>query len=151
MLKNQKITLPKTVTRTWHEIDASSLSMGRVATQIANLLRGKHKRDFTPHMDMGDFVVVVNVDKMKFTGRKIEQKKYYHHSGFLGGLKTKALKDEIVRSPETVLRKAVWSMIDDIKFRKTILSRMKMVKGTSHTYNTVKKEAKKVPSKAIAK
>lgn len=147
MLKNQKITLPKTVTRTWHEIDASSLPMGRVATQIANLLRGKHKRDFTPHMDMGDFVVVTNVDKMKFTGRKIEQKKYYHHSGYLGGLKTKTLKDEIVRSPETVLRKAVWSMIDDIKFRKTILSRMKMVKGTSHTYNTVNKEAKKVIAK----
>ena len=140
MLKNQKITLPKTVTRVWHEIDASSLPMGRVATQIANLLRGKHKRDFTPHMDMGDFVVVTNVDKMKFTGRKIEQKKYYHHSGYLGGLKTKTLKDEIVRSPETVLRKAVWSMIDDIKFRKTILSRMKMVKGTSHTYKIDKKK-----------
>jgi large subunit ribosomal protein L13 len=140
MLKNQKITLPKTVKRVWHEIDASSLPMGRVATQIANLIRGKHKRDFTPHMDMGDFVVVINVDKMKFTGRKIEQKKYYHHSGYLGGLKTKTLKDEIVRSPETVLRKAVWSMIDDIKFRKTILSRMKMVKGTAHTYKIEKKE-----------
>ena len=138
MLKNQKITLPKTVTRVWHEIDASSLPMGRVATQIANLLRGKHKRDFTPHMDMGDFVVVINVDKMKFTGRKIEQKKYYHHSGYLGGLKTKTLKDEIVRSPETVLRKAVFSMIDDVKFRKAILARMKMVKGTDHTYNTKK-------------
>lgn len=136
MLKNQKITLPKTVTRAWHEIDVSNQSMGRVATQIANLLRGKHKRDFTPHMDMGDFVVAVNVDKMKFTGRKIEQKKYYSHSGYLGGLKTKTLKDEIVRSPETVLRKAVWSMIDDIKFRKTILSRLKMVKGTTHSYNT---------------
>lgn len=140
MLKNQKITLPKTVTRKWHEIDVSGNSMGRVATQIANLLRGKHKRDFTPHMDMGDFVVVINVDKMKFTGRKIEQKKYYHHSGYLGGLKTKTLKDEIVRSPETVLRKAVWSMIDDVKFRKTILSRMKMFKGTEHTYKIDKKE-----------
>ncbi len=142
MLKTQKITLPKTVTRTWHEIDASTLPMGRVATKIANLLRGKHKRDFTPHMDMGDFVVAVNVDKMKFTGRKVEQKKYYHHSGYLGGLKTKTLKDEIVRSPETVLRKAVWSMIDDIKFRKTILSRLKMVKGTTHSYKIDKKEGK---------
>lgn len=144
MLKNQKITLPKTVKRVWHEIDASGNSMGRVATKIANLLRGKHKRDFTPHMDMGDFVVVTNIDKMKFTGRKIEQKKYYHHSGFLGGLKTKTLKDEIVRSPETVLRKAVFSMIDDIKFRKTILSRMKVVKGTAHTFKIDKKESKKV-------
>ncbi len=141
MLKNQKITLPTVVTRAWHEIDVSGEPMGRVATKIANLLRGKHKRDFTPHMDMGDFVVAVNVDKMKFTGRKIEQKKYYHHSGYLGGLKTKTLKDEIVRSPETVLRKAVFSMIDDIKFRKTILSRLKVVKGTTHSYNTKAKKA----------
>jgi large subunit ribosomal protein L13 len=142
MLKNQKITLPKKVTRSWHEIDASGQPMGRVATKIANLLRGKHKRDFTPHMDMGDFVVAINVDKLKFTGRKVDQKKYYHHSGYLGGLKTKTLKDEIVRSPETVLRKAVFSMIDEIKFRKTLLSRLKMVKGTTHSYKIDKKESK---------
>ncbi len=133
-MKTQKISIPKQVSRTWYEIDASGQSMGRVATRIANLLRGKHKRDFTPYMDMGDFVVAVNVDKLKFTGRKIDQKKYYHHSGYLGGLKTKTLKDEIVRSPETVLRKAVFSMIDDIKFRKTLVSRLKMVKGPSHIY-----------------
>lgn len=139
MLKNQKITLPKTVTRSWHEIDASSNSMGRVATQIANFLRGKHKRDFTPHMDMGDFVVAVNIDKMKFSGRKIDQKKYYHHSGYMGGLKTKTLKDEIVRSPETVLRKAVFSMLDEVKFRKTMMSRLKVVKGTAHSYKIDKK------------
>ena len=142
MLKTQKITSPTTVSRAWHEIDASGDSMGRVATKIANLLRGKHKRDFTPHMDMGDFVVAVNVDKMKFSGRKIDQKKYYTHSGYLGGLKTKTLKDEIVRSPETVLKKAVFSMIDDIKFRKTILSRLKVVKGTTHSYKIDKKESK---------
>ncbi len=138
-MRTQKITLPTKVDRIWYEIDASSAPMGRVATQIANLLRGKGRRDFTPHMDMGDFVVVTNVDKLKFTGRKIEQKKYYTHSGYLGGLKTKSLKDEIVRSPETVLRKAVFSMIDDIKFRKTLLSRMKVVKGTAHTYKIDKK------------
>lgn len=138
-MKTQKITIPKNVTRVWHEIDASSMPMGRVATKIANLLRGKHKRDFTPHMDMGDFVVAVNVDKLKFTGRKIDQKKYYSHSGYLGGLKTKTLKDEIVRSPETVLRKAVYSMLDDIKFRKTLVSRLKMVKGPTHTFKIDKK------------
>lgn len=142
VIKGQKVTIPKTITRAWHEIDASSAPMGRVATQIANLLRGKNKRDFTPYMDMGDFVVAVNVDKMKFTGRKIEQKKYYHHSGYLGGLKTKTLKDEIIRSPETVLRKAVFSMIDDVKFRKTILSRLKIVHGTTHSFNTKAKKVK---------
>lgn len=140
-MKAQKITLPKVteLTRTWYEIDASSQSMGRVATRIANLLRGKHKRDFTPHMDMGDFVVAINVDNLKFTGRKIDQKKYYSHSGYLGGLKTKTLKDEIVRNPELVLRKAVFSMIDDIKFRKKLVSRLKIVKGETHTYKIDKK------------
>ncbi len=140
-MKAQKITLPKVseITRAWHEIDASSDSMGRVATKIANLLRGKHKRNFTPHMDMGDFVVAVNVDHLKFTGRKIDQKKYYSHSGYLGGLKTKTLKDEIVRSPEQVLRRAVFSMLDDIKFRKTLVSRLKIVQGDKHTYKIDKK------------
>lgn len=136
MLKTQKISIPKVsdLTRTWYEVDASGQPMGRVATKIANLLRGKHKRNFTPHMDMGDFVVAVNVDKLKFTGRKIEQKKYYHHSGYLGGLKTKTLRDEIVRNPEKVLQRAVFSMIDDIKFRKKLVSRLKLVKGDKHTY-----------------
>ena len=134
IMKTQKITLPKTITRTWHEIDASSASLGRVSTQIANFLRGKHKRDFTPHMDMGDFVVVTNVDKLKFTGRKVEQGKYYSHSGFLGGLKTKQLKDVLAQKPDEVLKKAVFSMLDEVKFRKTMMARMKIVKGTEHTY-----------------
>jgi large subunit ribosomal protein L13 len=132
--------LPKTVIRTWHEVDASKASMGRVATEIANFLRGKHKRDFTPHMDMGDFVVATNVDKLKFTGRKVEQKKYYHHSGYLGGLKTKSLKDELQRRPENVLRVAVREMLDDVKFRKKLLSRLKIVSGPTHTFKIDKKD-----------
>ncbi len=142
-MKPQKITLPKQseITRTWYQIDASGLPMGRVATKIANVLRGKNKRNFTPHMDMGDFVVAINVDKLKFTGRKVEQKKYYSHSGYLGGLKTKSLKDEVVRNPESVLRRAVFSMIDDIKFRKGLVSRLKLVKGDTHTYK-IDKELK---------
>ncbi len=138
-MRSQKLTLPKVVTREWFEIDASGQTMGRVATRIANILRGKHKRDFTPHMDMGDFVVATNVDKMKFSGRKVEQKKFYHHSGYLGGIKEKKLKDEIVRSPESVLRRAVYSMIDDLRFRKKLASRLKMVKGTEHIYKIDKK------------
>ena len=142
-MKTSNITIPKVseISRTWYQIDASGQSMGRVATRIANILRGKHKRAFTPHMDMGDFVVAINVDQLKFTGRKIEQKKYYSHSGYLGGLKTKTLKDEIVRSPEQVLRRAVYSMLDDIKFRKKLISRLKLVKGDTHTYK-IDKELK---------
>ena len=133
-MKSQSITLPKTVTRKWHQVDVSKKTMGRAASEIASLLRGKHKRDFTPHMDMGDFVVAVNVDNLKFTGRKVAQKMYYRHSGYLGGIKSTALKDLIVRNPEEVLKKAVFSMIDDIKFRKKIMSRLKIVKGDKHTY-----------------
>lgn len=138
-MKTQKITLPKSVVRSWHEIDASSNSMGRIATQIANLLRGKHKRDFTPHMDMGDFVVATNVDKLKLTGRKVEQKKYYSHSGYLGGLKTKELKHVIAEKPEEVLKRAVFSMLDEVKFRKTMMGRLKIVTGSTHAFNVGKK------------
>lgn len=133
-MKSQSITLPKTVTRTWYEIDASKNSLGRVATEIANVLRGKHKRDFTPHMDMGDFVVVKNADRPKFTGRKLDQKEYFHHSGYLGGLRTTTLKVMMERKPEDVLKKAVFSMLDDVRFRKTMMARMKLVKGATHNY-----------------
>jgi large subunit ribosomal protein L13 len=140
-MKSQKTTLPKAVERTWFEVDASEAPLGRIATRIANALRGKHKRNFTPHMDMGDFVVATNVDKLKFTGRKVEQNVYYRHSGYLGGLKSKKLKDELVRNPEFVLRHAVMEMLDDVKFRKKLMSRLKVVKGTEHTYAIAKKLA----------
>ncbi len=133
-MQSQRLTLPKTVTRKWHQVDVSKQTLGRAASEIANFLRGKHKRDFTPHMDMGDFVVAVNVDKLKFTGRKIAQKVYYRHSGYLGGIKQTSLKDLLIKNPEEVLKKAVFSMIDDIKFRKKIMSRLKIVKGDKHTY-----------------
>lgn len=133
-MKSQSITLANKVKRKWHQIDVSKKPMGRVATEIAVLLRGKHKRDFTPHVDMGDYVVAVNAGNLKFTGRKIAQKVYYRHSGFLGGLKKTALKDLIQKNPEEVLKKAVFSMIDDLKFRKKIMSRLKIVKDSKHDY-----------------
>ena len=133
-MKTQSITLPNKVVRKWHQIDASKEPVGRIATQIANLLRGKHKRDFTPHIDMGDYVVAINAGNLKLTGRKVAQKKYYHHSGYLGGIKEVALKDLIQKNPEEVLKKAVFSMIDDIKFRKTIMARLKIVRDSKHDY-----------------
>jgi len=133
-MKSQKATIPVKIERKWRQIDASSDSMGRVASKIAILLRGKHKRNFTPHMDMGDFVVAVNSDKLKFTGRKTEQKKYYRHSGYLGGIKSETLKVVLEKNPSEALRRAVFSMIDDLKFRKKIMSRLKLVKGTEHNF-----------------
>ena len=128
------MTLANKVQRKWHQIDVSKQSMGRAATEIANLLRGKHKRDFTPHVDMGDYVVAINVGNLKLTGRKIAQKVYYNHSGYLGGLRKTALKDLIQKNPEEVLKKAVFSMIDDLKFRKKIMARLKIVKDSKHDY-----------------
>lgn len=133
-MKSQKTTLAKPVKRVWHQIDVSKLPMGRAATQIANWLRGKGKRDFTPHVDMGDYVVAINAGKLKFSGRKIEQKKYFRHSGYLGGLTTTTLKDLNQSKPEEVLKRAVHSMIDDLKFRKKIMSRLKIVKDDKHDY-----------------
>ena len=138
-MKAPKSHIAKKVTRTWLEVDASAKPVGRVATVIANALRGKHKRDFTPHLDMGDFVVAVNVDKIKFTGRKVEQKKYHTYSGYPGGLRTKQLKHLIVEKPEEVLRQAVFNMIDDNKLRKPMMRRLKFVKGEKHEYKIDKK------------
>jgi len=133
-MKSQSSTLPAKVVRKWHQIDVSKQPMGRAASQIANWLRGKHKRDFIPHVDMGDYVVAINAGQLKFTGRKIDQKKYYHHSGYLGGIRETALKDLIQDDPAEVLKKAVFSMIDDIKFRKKIMSRLKIVLDDKHDF-----------------
>jgi large subunit ribosomal protein L13 len=126
-MKAQKSSHITKVDRKWHLIDVSSAPVGRIATKVATLLRGKHKRTFTPNVDCGDFVVVINGAKLQFTGRKVEQKLYYRHSGYLGGIKQKSLKDEIVRNPEFVFRTAVRSMLDEVKFRKAMMARLKFV------------------------
>lgn len=138
-MKSQNSHLPTKIERTWREIDASSKPLGRVATEIANILRGKNKRNFTPHMDLGDFVVAVNVEKIRVTGKKPEQKKYHTYSGYPGGLRTKTYKKMFIEEPEELLRKAVFNMIDDNKLRKPMMRRLKLVKGATHEYKVDKK------------
>ncbi len=134
-MKTQKSHIPTNkIERVWFEVDASSKPLGRIATQIANVLRGKHKRNFTPHLDLGDFVVATNVSKIRFTGKKVQQKLYYHYSGYPGGLRTKKLKDLIVTKPDEVLRKAVFNMIDDMKLRKPMMRRLKTVLDDKHEF-----------------
>ncbi|MBI1984920.1 MAG: 50S ribosomal protein L13 [Candidatus Wildermuthbacteria bacterium] len=111
--------------RITHKIDASDKSPGRLAANIASLLRGKRKADFEPHKDEGDEVLVSNVSQMKITGRKAEQKKYYRHTGFPGGLRTEAMKDLLKTKPEEVLRKAVWGMIPQTRLKKAQMKRLK--------------------------
>jgi large subunit ribosomal protein L13 len=112
--------------RETHKIDAAGRILGRLAAEIVVLLRGKHKPDFAPNKDMGDFVAVKNAAKLKFTGRKFNQKKYFHHSGYLGGLKELPLKKLFERAPEEVLRKAVLGMLPKNKLRAKMIKRLKI-------------------------
>lgn len=138
-----KTFIPKTkeIHRAWYEADASKFVLGRLASKVATVLRGKHKVTFTPHMDVGDFVVVKNAEKVRFTGRKLEQKKYHRFSGYPGGLYTKKLSDRMEKEPEKVIRDAVYNMIDKNRLRKHILRRLKVVKGDKHEFQ-IEKEIK---------
>ncbi len=108
-----------------HTIDAEGKVLGRLAVEIAKLLRGKHRPDFLPRRDSGDFVTVKNVDKMKFTGKKMKQKVYYRHSGYLGGLKSTPLEKLFKKNPAQVLIKAVWGMMPKNKLRSQQIKRLK--------------------------
>ncbi len=109
-----------------HTIDASGQSLGRLAVRVALLLRGKYKPEFFPYKDMGDFVVIKNAGKIKFTGKKLEQKKYYHHTGYLGGLKEMPLKKLFEKDPGEVLRKAVFGMLPKNRLRAKMIKRLKI-------------------------
>ena len=110
----------KTISRKTHTIDASGQSVGRLATKIATILRGKNKATFTPHVDNGDFVSVINASKVVLTGKKIEQKEYYAYSGYPGGLKTTTAKDLIITKPGELIKRAVYNMLPDVSKRNTI-------------------------------
>lgn len=114
--------------RKTHLIDATDKVLGRLASRIAILLRGKHKPDFAPYRDQGDFVKVKNVDKIKLTGRKMAQKKYYRHSGYPGGLKTTSLEELFSRDPAEVLRRAVFGMLPKNRLRKKQIKRLLFIK-----------------------
>jgi len=107
-----------------HQIDATNKSVGRLATQIALLLRGKNKVEFEPHLDNGDIVEIINVDKLKFTGDKLKQKKYYHYSGYPGGIKETRMINLAKTKPAEILKRAVREMLPPVKFRKAMMKRL---------------------------
>ena len=102
---------PATIERKWYVVDAANMTLGRLASEVAKVLRGKNKPIFTPHMDTGDYVIVVNADKIKVTGRKLDQKIYYHHSDYVGGMKETKLKDMLAKKPERVVELAIKGML----------------------------------------
>lgn len=110
-----------------HKIDADGKVLGRLASEIAVLLRGKNKVNFQPNKDMGDIVEVVNYDKVKLTGKKLEEKKYYHHSGYIGGLKTTTAKKKLEQDPKFLLHNAVYHMLPTNKLRDSMIKRLKFV------------------------
>jgi large subunit ribosomal protein L13 len=126
--------------RKWYVVDAEGKILGRLATQIASHLRGKHKPVFTPHVDTGDFVVVVNADKVKFTGRKLDQKVYYRHSNYPGGLKSETLKERLEAKPEEVIRDAVWGMLPKNRLGRTLIKKLKVYRGAEHPHEAQKPE-----------
>lgn len=122
------------IEQNWWVVDADGKILGRLATEVADLLRGKKKPLFTPHLDTGDFVVVVNAEKIRVSGDKLEKKTYYSHSQYPGGLKEEKLKDLLAKKPEEVIRKAVWGMIPKNKLGRRVYGKLKVYKGPDHPH-----------------
>ena len=125
---------PGEIARDWYLVDAEGKTLGRLATQIAERLRGKGKVVYTPHVDTGDFVVVVNAEKIAVTGNKLEQKMYYKHSGYPGGLRERTLQEQLNRQPTEVLRKAVKGMLPRNKLGAAQLTKLKIYAGPEHPH-----------------
>lgn len=125
----------------WYLVDASGKTLGRLASELALRLRGKHKAEFTPHTDTGDFFVVVNVEKIKVTGNKTTDKKYYRHSGYPGGLKTMNFEELLQKHPELILEKAVKGMLPKGPLGRQMLKKLKLYAGTEHPHEAQKPRA----------
>jgi large subunit ribosomal protein L13 len=125
---------PGEITREWYVVDAEGQTLGRLATRIADILRGKGKPQYTPHVDTGDFVVVVNAEKIGVTGSKLDSKLYHRHSGYPGGLKTRTLREQLERRPTEVIRKAVKGMLPKNKLAAAQLGKLKVYAGPDHPH-----------------
>ena len=124
----------KQIDKRWRVVDAEGQPLGRLATQVAIALRGKDKPTFSPHLDMGDFVIVTNASKVKLTGQKDTQKLYRHHTGYLGGLKQVRLDDQLAKHPDRVIRAAVWGMIPKGRLGRQQIRHLKVYKGPDHPH-----------------
>jgi large subunit ribosomal protein L13 len=131
---------PLEVERKWHLIDAEGKTLGRLASEAAALLRGKHKPEFTPHIDTGDFVIVINAEKIHLTGRKLLQKKYYTHSHYPGGLKTTTAAEMINKKPHRIIELAVYGMLPKNKLGDSIQTHLKVYAGSKHPHQAQQPE-----------
>ena len=141
------VATPATRERNWVVVDAAGQTLGRLATQIADTLRGKNKPEFTPHCDVGDFVIVVNAERIAVTGKKMEEKRYYRHSGYPGGLKSRTLAEMLERRPEEVIRKAVKGMLPRNRLGRAQLRKLKVYAGPDHPHAAQKPEPMEVSTR----
>jgi large subunit ribosomal protein L13 len=134
------VAKPATIVKKWYVVDATGHTLGRLATVVADALRGKRKPIYTPHIDTGDFVVIINAEKIVVTGKKPEQKMYYHHSGYPGGLRSESYKSLLARRPEEVIRHAVRGMLPHNKLGRAQLRKLKIYAGAEHPHEAQQPE-----------
>lgn len=125
---------PDNIQRSWYLLDAENKTIGRLATEIAKRLRGKHKPEYTPHLDTGDYIVVINADKIQISGNKAQDKYYYHHTGYPGGIKAKSFNDLKASKPEQIIEKAVKGMMPRGPLGRQMLKKLKIYSGAEHNH-----------------
>ena len=135
---------PSTVERKWYVVDAEGKTLGRLASEVAKVLRGKNKPIYTPHVDTGDYVIVVNAEKVNTTGKKLDQKIYYHHSEYVGGMKETTLKEVMIKKPEYVITHAVKGMLPKGPLGRAMLKKLHVYAGPEHKHAAQKPEALEV-------
>jgi large subunit ribosomal protein L13 len=128
------------IERKWYVVDAKDKVLGRLACRVASYIRGKHKPIFTPNVDTGDFIIVINADKVKVTGNKLVDKLYQHHTGYIGNLKEKSLKDRMNSEPEKVIEDAVWGMLPKNRLGRAMIKKLKVYRGPEHGHAAQKPE-----------
>ena len=132
---------PEKIERKWYVVDAEGQTLGRLASEVAKVLRGKNKPEYTPHVDTGDYVIVINADKIKVTGKKLDQKMYYHHSDYVGGLKEATLREMMQKKPEKVIELAVKGMLPKGPLGREMYTKLFVYAGPDHKHEAQKPEA----------
>ena len=138
---NTFMASPATIDRKWYVVDATDMTLGRLASAVASVLRGKNKPTYTPHMDTGDYVIVVNAEKVKVTGKKLDQKIYYHHSDYVGGMKETTLREMMAKKPERVIELAVKGMLPKGPLGREMYTKLHVYAGPEHKHAAQKPEA----------
>lgn len=139
---------PSTIEKKWYVVDATGHTLGRLASEVASILRGKNKPTYTPHIDTGDYVIIVNADKVKVTGKKLDQKIYYNHSAYVGGMKETTLKDMLAKKPEYVINHAVKGMLPKGPLGRQMFKKLHVYTGAEHLHEAQKPEVLEIKERA---